>query len=607
MNTLSLLKSGAAAGLACAVAGAFAADALADSTTPIKHVIVVVGENDTFDNIFGTYRPRHGQTIQNLWSQGIVDENGQPGPNFSRAAQMTATENGTYSIDPHRTGPYAKLPVPNTTYATGQPQGIVDKRFPAHLNNGPFQISKYAPYDAFVGDPVHRFFQMWQQIGTGRHDLFVWVAETAGTGNHTAGDFVDDTVQGALAMGFYNMQAGDAPFFQEMARHYVIGDNYHQAIMGGTGANFLALVTGDAAFYNSNGSAATPPTSVTALGTNVSQIENPNPQSVAGNPNWYTEDGYSGGSYVNCADAAQPGVAAIANYLATLHVPPKCAPGHYYLVNNYGLGYKPDGTPVDRTASPFTLPPQPATLPTIADALAAKGVSWKYYSGGRGDGSKPTSEYCGICDPLIAFTSVMTDASKRANLQDISALYTDIQEDTLPEVVYVRPLETMAGHPANSLVSNYENFVTDLVNIVHRKHKLWQSTAIILTEDEGGGYYDSGYVQPVDFFGDGTRIPLVIVSPYAKEGFVDHTYYDHASILKFIERNWGLNPLSSRSRDNLPNPVQAPGGYKPHNTPAIGDLMSAFDFNQFRHNAPLIGVPDDDEGDHHHRRHHDDD
>ncbi len=73
------------------------------------------------------------------------------------------------------------------------------------------------------------------------------------------------------------------------------------------------------------------------------------------------------------------------------------------------------------------------------------------------------------------------------------------------------------------------------------------ATAIFITTDEGGGYYDSGYIQPVDFFGDGTRIPLIAVSPYAKKGYVDHTYYDHASILKFIERNWSLPQISDLS------------------------------------------------------------
>ena len=80
---------------------------------------------------------------------------------------------------------------------------------------------------------------------------------------------------------------------------------------------------------------------------------------------------------------------------------------------------------------------------------------------------------------------------------------------------------------------------------------------------------------------DGLRVPLIAVSPFAKQGLVDHTYAHHASIVKFIERNWALEPLSGRSRDNLPNPVRGTGTpYFPANSPAIGDLMSLFDFTQ---------------------------
>jgi phospholipase C len=114
-----------------------------------------------------------------------------------------------------------------------------------------------------------------------------------------------------------------------------------------------------------------------------------------------------------------------------------------------------------------------------------------------------------------------------------------------------------------------------IVNKVKKNKALWKKTAIIVTYDEGGGYYDSGYIQPVDFFGDGPRVPLLFISPHARKGFVDHTYYDHASILKFIERNWGMPPISFRSRDNLPNPQHDKSSvYEPKNRPAIGDLMN---------------------------------
>src|SRR5262249_54932037 len=102
-----------------------------------------------------------------------------------------------------------------------------------------------------------------------------------------------------------------------------------------------------------------------------------------------------------------------------------------------------------------------------------------------------------------------------------------------------------------------------------------------ITFDEGGGYWDSGFFQPIDFFGDGPRIPLIAVSKFSRGGRVVHTYSDHASILKFIERNWNLKPLTGRSRDTLPNPVVAgKHPYVPLNMPAIGDLFDMFDFDR---------------------------
>ena len=87
-----------------------------------------------------------------------------------------------------------------------------------------------------------------------------------------------------------------------------------------------------------------------------------------------------------------------------------------------------------------------------------------------------------------------------------------------------------------------------IVDAVQANPTLWSDTAIFITFDEGGGYYDSGYVQPLDFFGDGTRIPLIVVSPYTQAGHISHDYADHVSILKFIERNWSLGPSPPQPR-----------------------------------------------------------
>jgi len=539
------------------------------TVTPIEHLVVVVGENLSFDNLFATFRPQAGETVANLLSKGIVAADGSPGPDVALAAQLLAAPRQRYEVTPPTAGSFTRLPQPNTTYAHGLPQFTGDRRFPRELPNAPFPITRYADYLAYVGDPVHRFFQMWQQVDGGKNDLFVWTAVSSGEGARKRDDASSGTNQGGVAMGFYNMAAGDAPYLRALAERYALADNYHQPIMGGTGANYFALATGDVAAYLRDGRPVAPP---------PNQIENPEPR--PGTSNWYTQSGYRGGSYVACADPQQPGVKAIRDYLAALPYrvfnDGNCAPQHYYLVNNYRPGYTPTGAAKPLGPNDFTLPPQ--TAPTIAEALAAKGVSWTWYSGGRMADGIDKDQYCDICDALTHSSAVMTGPLKQ-NLRPLAELDRDLAEKRLPAVAFVVPPNARSGHPAYSTVALYESFVRDLVAKLQAKPELWARTAILVTTDEGGGYYDSGYIQILDFFGDGPRIAMIAVSPFAKPGHVEHTYYDHVSILKFIERNWRLKPLSPRSRDNLPNPVMSAGDpYVPENRPAIGDLMELFQF-----------------------------
>ncbi|WP_394782003.1 alkaline phosphatase family protein [Undibacterium sp.] len=578
-----------------AAASSLAALNAGPTTTAIQNVIVVVGENQTFDAVFATYQAASGQTVKNLLSQGIINTDGTPGPNFSVAAQSTGATQTAYTINPTRAAAYTVLPQPEligVLNSSLQAQGgVPDPRAPANLPNGPFQYSKYAPYSLeasnplgnLTGDPVHRFFQMWQQTGgdNSKLDMFTWVATTAGQGGDTPGVTPANPSQGGELMGFANMATGDAPFFKSLANTYAISDNYHQSIMGGTGANFYSIATADMPYFNNAGVVAAPP---------ANQISNPNPMPQT--PNFYTQDGYSGGSYVNCSDAAQPGVSAILNFLTTKNVKSNCEPGKYYLVNNYGLGYDMNGNPQPIGANNFNLPPQ--TVPTIAEALASKGVAWKWYTGGRelADVSADAvafgvpaavaqaAQYNTIGDPLVASSNVITNTKLKAGLAGLTTLYKDIANSSLPAVSFVVPKNLDSGHPGYSVPAKYEGFLQDLIAKVKANPKLWAHTAILITTDEGGGHFDTGAIQNVDFFGDGPRIPLIVVSPLARTNYIDHTYHDHASVLKFIERNWRLKPLSTRSRDNLPNPVMtAASPYLPVNkTPAVGDLMSMFNF-----------------------------
>ena len=559
---------------------------LGNSRTPIKHVIVIIGENHSFDNVYATYTPRLGQHVDNLLSEGIVTANGTPGRNWSRATQLTATDTGAYTLTPQLASAYTTLPQPNTTYVStgcdGLPLFSADTRFPT-LPNGPFQITQYVPYDdshteysggcefpgAYVGDPIHRFYQMWQQTAAYHDQLNTWVANTAGDDN---GLTPPATIfQGAVGMGYYNMAQGDAPYLKLLAERYAISDNYHQAVQGGTGANHIALGTGYAASYQDANGKATPPP--------AGEIENPNAK--PGTNNNYTQDGYgsgtvanTGGSYSDCANPSAPGVSAVDALLISLPYKPlrNCKPGRYYLLNNYNPGYNIDGTV---NTSPYTVPPQKTSYVTIGDALSARNISWAYYGEGFSNGTV-SSQYCGICDPMQYSASIMTNPALRANTQHgLSDFVTAARAGTLPAVSFLKPGDD-DSHPGYSALPAFESFVKNAITAVRSNHREWMSTAILITWDETGGYYDSGYIQPVSFFGDGPRVPMIVVSPWAKLGEVDHTYNDHVSILKFIEANWGLPPLTSYSEDNLPNP--APQVYAPRNRPAIGDLMTLFRF-----------------------------
>ena len=563
---------------------AFALSNDQNTTTPIKHVIVVVGENHTFDSLFATYQPKPGQSIKNLLSQGIINRDGTPGPHFNLASQNTAQDRGgVYDIAPTVTGSYYWLPWPVFEL------GIPDLRFPFWLPNGPFQISSYVPYPkdvlsalfAITGDPVHRFFQMWQQTGgtNATHDKFVWVGQSTGQGGNTFGVTPLWPTQGGELMGFYNMATGDAPFFRSLADSYAISDNYHQGVMGGTGMNFFMIATGDLPVYtDANGNHISPP---------ANQIENPNP--MINTNNFYQQDGYSGGSWVKCDDKTQPGVAAIRTLLDSHNVAHNCDKGTYYLVNNYNPPFDVQGNPVALGAQSYVYPPQ--TVPTIAEALSEHDVSWKWYTGGREvidfTGTilgAPLANaigllyYNNIGDPLNGSKTIVQSSLQR-NLAGLASFYADLDAGTLPAVSYVVPANLGAGHPGQSSPFLYETFLQKLISDVQSHSDLWASTAIIVTTDEGGGFLDTGDIQLLDFFGDGPRIPMIVVSPYAKKGAVDHTYLDSASVLKFIEHNWGLAPLSPRSRDRLPNPQgRGATAYLPANAPAIGDLTSLFTF-----------------------------
>jgi phospholipase C len=221
----------------------------------------------------------------------------------------------------------------------------------------------------------------------------------------------------------------------------------------------------------------------------LSEIENPDPQPMTNN--FYTQDGYGGGSgsptavapnanygggaYVNCFDSAQHGVAAVNSYLAALKpsIQPNCEAGHYYLVNNYNPGYFGDGTNAYTDMNPhnnvFTVPP--LTVRTIGNELSEVNISWAYF----GDQFNlyltdpyqkiPVDVYCNQCNWAQYNTETMTNATARAqHLHDTTDLYAGIASGILPAVSWAKPSALVDGHPSYSKLILFEGFVKKIVD-----------------------------------------------------------------------------------------------------------------------------------------------
>src|SRR5277367_1106848 len=298
--------------------------------SPIKHVIVIIGENRSFDHVFATYIPKHGQSVDNLLSKGIVKLdsklNAIPGTHFDKAQQLGATDAvpDTFLLSPPKTAfPGNILPsplvggpsspatsyIPNECAGTTTPEGqcaaslalamqsengLSPEYYPSllvggagiagrtpdtritdvnSLPAGPFQLTNGSSfvYTDYAASPVHRFYQMWQQLNCSEAHanwenpsgcnakLFSWVEVTVGAGTNGTtqpSNFSTEyaagaatTGEGSTALGFYNVQQGDAPYFKSLADSYAMSDNFHQSVQGGTGANHIMLGHGDAIFF----------------------------------------------------------------------------------------------------------------------------------------------------------------------------------------------------------------------------------------------------------------------------------------------------------------------------------------------------------------------
>jgi acid phosphatase len=405
-----------------------------------------------------------------------------------------------------------------------------DPAFPQELPNRPFRIDAPPvdlPLSVKTRDLIHAFYRNQEQINGGRNDRFAAVSDAGG-----------------LVMGYYD--GSQLPMWK-WAREYTLADHFFMAAFGGSYLNHVWLVC-----------ACTPIDRDAPRGAHAQIDEHgwmktkaSSPASVLAGPPQYTgglvtPDGYS-------VNTTQP------RYQPS-RVPPAAG-----------------GDPRFADPAKHTLPPQ--TQKTIGDTLSAKGISWAWYAGAWNaaleDGVQPPEAKRSVIyntaggapnfvahhQPFNYFARFAPGARDREeHLKDYADLAAGIEKGALPQVAFYKPQGNLNQHPGYADVLSGDTHVAEVVAKI-KASPLWDSTAIIVTYDENGGFWDHVAPPKGDRWGPGTRIPAILISPFAKRGYVDHTPYDTTSILKFITRRFDLEPLPG---------VRA----------AAGDLTNAFDFTR---------------------------
>jgi len=257
----------------------------------------------------------------------------------------------------------------------------------------------------------------------------------------------------------------------------------------------------------------------------------------------------------------------------------------FYAVNTMQPPYQPsankpatDGDPAFADpAVPTTLPPQ--TLQTIGDLLSAKGISWAWYAGawqatldGRNAVPVPNFQYHHQAFNYFADMAPGT-AARAEHLKDGglggSEFIKAIDGGALPQVTFYKPQGNLNEHPGYTDALSGDQHIADVIAHL-QKGPQWSHMLVVVTYDENGGFWDHVAPPKGDRWGPGSRVPTLIVSPYARKGFVDHTLYDTTSILRFITKRYALPTLAGlQARDTA---LAANG------SPPLGDLTGALDF-----------------------------
>jgi phospholipase C len=499
--------------LLAAAAAAFPSAANAAGIESIETIVVIYAENRSFDNLYGSF----------------PGANGLPGLRPEAYTQRDRDGSVLKELPPIWGGLTAKGVEPAVTQAQTE-----------HLANAPFAIDDPKGFNLPLGvttrDLWHRFYQNQMQIDGGKNDRFAAYADS-----------------GALVMGHY--ASAKLPLW-DFARQYVLADNFFMGAFGGSFLNHFALICACTPTYpNADQSPAKGSISaVEADGVTLKPAADMPKSAIEGPPKFANDGNLSPDFYA--VNTMQPPYQPSAN-----------APA-------------PGGNPAYADpAKPTTLPPQ--TEQTIGDLLSAKGVSWTWYAGAwqatlDGKNAEPVPNFQYHHQPFNYFADMAPGTPARAeHLKDGglggSEFIKAIDSGALPQVAFYKPQGNLNEHPGYTDVLDGDRHIADL--IVHlQKSPQWAHMVVVITYDENGGFWDHVAPPKGDRWGPGTRIPALIVSPFAKQGLVDHTLYDTTSILSLITKRFALPTLPGLARRNAA--VAANGG------PPLGDLTNSLDLTR---------------------------
>lgn len=449
----------------------------------IRHIVVIYDENRSFDNLYGGFPGASGISDATAASRAQLDLDGTP------LRVLPSVWNGVQA----------------------------DPKFGKEIPNGPFAIDgppANLPLSIPTRDLVHRYYQNIEQIDGGRNDRFVAASDA-----------------GALAMGHYD---GSKLRVWQLAREFTLADHFFMGTFGGSYMNHIWFACACVARFPD------PPEALKSrLGPDGYLARSADsPHSVLQGPVRWERDG-----------ALTP---------------------DGYAVNTIQSSYQPSGiAPAaggdPKLADPARHPLPPIDAPTIGDLLSENSVTWAWYAGGWRQASVDASRQGGSSRGVIYTNRPQSvdfqphhqpynyfaryapgTAARREHLKDADELFRAIEDNTLPQVAFYKPSGDLNEHSGYTDVASGDAHAADLIAKI-RRSPAWDSTLIIVTYDENGGYWD--HVAPPsgpgwsDRWGPGTRIPAILISPFVRKGFVDHTVYDTGSIHRLLARRFHLRPL----------------------------------------------------------------